>query len=131
MSVNIGIVIEVGNPAYEDCAKVRVPALHGLPLPEKVFGDTRNRFVSVTGATNLSVNGSKASEVYKYNLQEFGKSNSSNTANNKVIDDKELPWYPICYPIGSNLGPNQFDIVYVLDNSYIIGWTNKSFNPYN
>lgn len=122
MSVLIGIVIECGNPAFEGCAKVRIPELHGLPLTSELYNQMREKFKDYAKANTK--NGSNTHSMYEYSIESFGKSN-----NTKVVPDYSVPWYPICFPFGSNVGPNQFDIVYVLDNAYIIGWSGEVYCP--
>lgn len=126
MSINMGIVIGANNPAYEGCAKVRVPALHGLPLTESKYNEIIDKYSSFLkySASNIVLDGENPHEIHDYNISNFGKSN-----NGKVKSDDEIPWYPICYPFGHNVGPNLWDLVYVIDDSYVLGWANRCFIP--
>ena len=119
MAINIGIVIGCNNPAYEGMAQVRVPAIHGLPLADAVFNRLNNLY------SKHIPNPLTAHSIKGYNKAELGKE-----GNNKVVPDSDVPWYPVIYPFGSNVGPNLYDLVYVLDNSYVVGWTNQSFMSY-
>lgn len=126
MSVNVGIVIGCNNPAYENCAKVRIPALHGLPLTNSVYTELTTKFKDFISyrTNNIVTDGNNSHDVTQYSITEFNRSDNS-----KVKSDDEIPWYPIIFPFGHNVGPNLWDIVYVIDDSYVLGWADKYFIP--
>jgi hypothetical protein len=124
MAINVGYVIECDNPAYEGKAKVRIPALHGTPLIGSTFTNINNIYSKYIPASASTSNGAHKLSMQDYNINRFGKDD-----NIKVVTDENVPWYPIIYSFGSNIGPSLFDVVYVLDNSYIIGWANNTFMP--
>lgn len=123
--INIGIVIGCNNPAYEGKAQVRVPNLHGLPLANNVYNKLNSTFTKYVPDSESKVS------AYKHSMKDFSIAMFGDTYNNKVMNDEDIPWYPIIFPFGSNIGPNLYDLVYVLDDSYVIGWCNQSFMPYN
>ena len=125
MSINIGIVIGCNNPAYEGKAQVRIPALHGLPLAGSIFTNLNNKFSKYIPTS------SNALGIYKHSMENYNVNKFGTKGNTKVMNDEDIPWYPIISPYGSNVGPNLYDLVYVLDDSYVVGWTNQSFMPYN
>lgn len=130
MSINIGIVIGTNNPAYKDCAKVRIPAIHGIPLSNTQFNKIMTDYAEYLNSSYVKINGQNSSDVNNYKSENFNfKNPTANYKNSKIVNDNDIPWYPICYPFGNNIGPKLFDIVYVIDNSYVIGWTSQTFCP--
>jgi hypothetical protein len=125
MSVRIGIVIGADNPAYEGYAQVRIPAIHGIPLTKTPYHKMEDKYNKYVGKT-ITASGSNQSI-----LEEFALKNLDNAENTKVVSDEGVPWYPIIYPFGSNMGPHINDLVYVLDESYVVGWANRPYDPYD
>lgn len=103
----VGFVVSINNSSYLHFAQVRVPALHGVPLADE----------ELTANDTLSTDFKKSCN---YHIEQ---------SNGNLIVDAELPWYPICYPFGNNIGPSVGDIVFVLlesldsTNGIILGWT--------
>ena len=103
----VGFVVNINKCSYLHFAQVRIPALHGVPLSdgELMFNDALS---------------SGFKESCNYNVTQ---------SNGNLTIDSELPWYPICYPFGSTIGPSVGDVVFVclesLDstNGIILGWT--------
>lgn len=125
MGVNIGIVIGCDNVAYMNCAKVRIPSIHGIPLTESIYDKMLKDFSGYINENSSSIgNHKRTTNITKYKLNQI-----NSTDNSKVVSDDDIPWYPICFPFGSTKGPRLFDLVYVLDESYVIGWTGRVFTP--
>ena len=124
MSISIGIVIGCDNPSHLNCAKVRVPAIHGMPLTNSIYNGMLNTFSGFISESNNSTNRNNSTNITNYKMSKL-----SNKNNGKVVSDDDIPWYPLCFPFGSTKGPRLFDLVYVLDESYVIGWTGRVFTP--
>lgn len=113
----VGFVVNLDMIGRPNMAQVRIPSLHGIPVD--VFSSIFN--------TSMNIEVSK--KLNKYCNYDNDKST------NMLTIDSDLPWYYICYPYGSNIGPKQGDIVYViLENTdsldgLIIGWTGSQIVP--
>lgn len=111
--IQTGIVVNVDYGGHPDLVQVRVPSIHGMPL-------------NYTGNLNNPFN-ERLKQYCSYLMD---------ISNSMFTIDNDLPWYPICYPFGSKLGPVQGDIVYLIFentnslNGLIIGWTGNQI-PYN
>ena len=105
--IYLGFVVNVNYAGRLHFAQVRIPAVHGIPL---------------SNHTNLNTTKSTAEfqKTCNYNVEK---------SNGNLTIDAELPWYPLCYPFGNNIGPSVGDIVFVLleaeDSALgiVIGWS--------
>lgn len=122
MNVNlvIGIVIGVDHINYPCKAQVRIPVIHGVPKSASYCDNIKNNNISEA--------------VKKANLLNI----EYLTESNKYITvDDDIPWYPICYPFGSKVGPSLGDLVWlqVVGESntdlVILGWTGNIYIPEN
>jgi hypothetical protein len=110
--IHTGFVVELDLAAHQHQARVRIPALHGIPIQkEDAIKNSENAIIT-----------DKLITLSSYDIS---------TTNNILTIDEDLPWYPICYPFGTNTPPNVADIVYVImENTetfsgIVIGWTGR------
>lgn len=109
--VQTGIIINLDYAGHPNMAQIRIPTIHGLP----------SSYIGNIGVSEF--NNPYRDRINKYCSYTKDESNSLFTI------DEDLPWFPICYPFGSKMGPSTGDIVYiVLENTQglnglIIGWT--------
>lgn len=110
--IHMGFIVELDLAGHQHYARVRIPALHGIPLQKD----------------EAVQSGSSKEIIDKLILY---SSYDTSITNSILTIDEDLPWYPICYPFGSNTPPNVGDIVYIImENTetfsgIIIGWTGR------
>ena len=105
--IYLGFVVNVCAAGRLHFAQVRIPAIHGIPL---------------SNDSNLATN---------KQIAEFQQNCNFNVekSNGNLTIDAELPWYPLCYAFGTNIGPSVGDVVFVALESedsalgIVLGWS--------